>query len=287
MIYIACATYKEAEKLIKKYELKAENHVSGLAFYKSEEIALFVTKVGLVNAAVSVARFLACEEPGGQDIFINFGACAGEMELKGRLFLAGKLVEEGSERTFFPDQIITKDLGLNLKTIVTVMKPVQSVGTSDNLYEMEAAGVYQAAITCFSTDCIIHAKYVSDAGTEGGIIDVTPPESVIDDMDKLISCCLQYVKGQSLVAADSEAKTRRIQEITVRLSSDLSASVTMEHEIRALLEFGACLGVRPEEIYNEFMGQLEGAELPVCRKTGKLYLGRLTSMVKARFLLGE
>lgn len=287
MVYIACATYKEAEKLIKHYNLRAECHESGLDFYKGLGLAVLITRPGPISAAISAARFLALTKINRCDTLINLGASAGKEAYKNRLFLGGKLVEEGSGRTFFTDQILTKTLGLELKTIVTLAKPIEDIGFSEDLYEMEAASLYQAAISCLRTDRIIIAKYVSDAGMKGGIIDIEPSEAAFKDIISLVDHCMTCDKALEEEATKDLLLAEETSLVASQLSHDLSASVTTGHEIKALLEFAASLGLRPSEVYKEFRARNSQVEFPVIRKLGKSYLEELGDLIKKRFLLGE
>lgn len=311
MIYVFIAMYAEAKPLIERLKLKKINSVCKFAQYRSEkeadvDICLTITGCGSVAASTAVGAVCACGELCAEDVIINIGTAAGALEQQGNLFLIHKITEQVTERTFYPDILF----GYNFEeaevlTMPTVVKNVKALNGKDEkedigsvinlgigeypiLYDMEAAGIYQAANYFVGPHQMHFLKIVSDAGVEkkedrndiGGIGERANrrgnSEFVGTGMDRRITfedigaCMEQHVdQVVAYIRLLSEGSCQEQEKRSVfsgeelllveKLCEDLRCSATMGAELRQLCRYWKLAGV-------DYVGRItkayEEGELP-------------------------
>lgn len=274
MVYIACALYVEAEKIIKKYNLKRDSLVGGGNVYAGEEMRLIITDTRAVNAAINLTRYLAHEKIDKNDYFINFGSAAATKDLANQLLLAVKITDDCSGETYYVDLIEDFYNDLQKINLVTVAKPLKADQVGADVYDMEATGLYQAAKRYFTADRMIFAKYVSDSGIDSGRIDITPADKIMDELDHVLKTIM-------------DSQTNEEEDVHIyadKLSELLSASATSEAMILNLLKFNKSLGYAAKDLYDDFIEAYDLKE-KVNRKQGKQLFNALSDMVKNRFKL--
>ena len=108
MITFITALYPEAKGLIKQLNLKKQSSETLYQLFEGEEIRLLVTGTGMISAATATASHFTRYPASGTDIVINIGVAGyapgdyGTANI-GDLFLAAKLTEAATGRTFYPD----------------------------------------------------------------------------------------------------------------------------------------------------------------------------------------
>lgn len=177
MIYMAFALYWEAQPFIEYLKLKRDADFEKVQLFKGSmtpeipEIVLFLTGPGTINGAVATAYVCGQFPPGPEDLFVNFGICAGTGSLcRGSIYRVHSIYEAATRRWFYPDMLLrTGDYPQ--ESLVTF--PVE-VKTMDDqpcpLADMEGSGIYQAAQMFFEQHQMLFFKVVYDqpaAGTEG------------------------------------------------------------------------------------------------------------------------
>ena len=160
---LVTALQAEARPFIRRLQLKKQPAGCGLELYVGTGYALLVTGIGKVPAAIKTGRALQLAEPVGVERVANLGVCGcGDTQIPlGRLHLVNKIEEATTGRTFFPDMLARHQLAE--ATLVTVDRPCTSgPDNSTSLYDMEAAGVFQAAASFVTLDRLHFLKVVSD-----------------------------------------------------------------------------------------------------------------------------
>ena len=200
VIYMAFALYCEAQPFIEYWKLKKDPAFDKIQVFRRTEmdvksggadVALMICGVGNVPAAAAVAYVCAKLPPGPGDLFVNFGVCAGTLQMpKGQLYRIHSICEQASERWFYPDLLfgtaaLSSGHGVNelsseggitvppsenggpvafgeasLATVPVVASTME--GLPCDLAEMEAAGMYQAAQMFFEQHRIVFFKVVYD-----------------------------------------------------------------------------------------------------------------------------
>ncbi|MDE6568236.1 MAG: spore photoproduct, partial [Lachnospiraceae bacterium] len=151
MIYLFTALYAEADLFIKKYHLEKNlENTRFQEFYQEEYgIRLTITGVGEIAAASAVSSVCSIYKPMKGDILLNIGTCA-HLAGKEGVFLCNKIIEQATGKTFYPDLLYRHTL--QEETIVTGMQPYNQEEhiRHGNLYDMEAAAIYQAGSYFFA-----------------------------------------------------------------------------------------------------------------------------------------
>ena len=170
MIYIFTALYCEAHIFIRKYNLiKNNENIWFQEFYnESSGLRLTITGVGEIAAATAVGSVCSIYKPTQEDLLLNVGICAHSTEKHG-IFLCNQIIEKATGKTFYPDMLYRSNFCEG--TIVTEMLPWNALNdnpktksSAGNLYDMEAAAIYQAGIHFFGPHQMIFLKIVSDRG---------------------------------------------------------------------------------------------------------------------------
>jgi len=186
------ALQPEARPFIRRLELKRQQLEPRLELYTGAGFALIVTGMGKIPAAIKTSRVLQLAEPAGVECVANLGICGcGNTQTPlGRLHLVNKIEEAATGRAFFPDMLARHQL--REAALVTVDQP-RACGPDNStcLYDMEAAGVFQAAASFLSLDRLHFFKVVSDylSGT------ILPREEIESLMDSAADEVLAYLQG--------------------------------------------------------------------------------------------
>lgn len=183
MLYIVTALYEEALPFIKIYCLKRKLDFPHFELFGGEEVLLLITRPGALRAATALSSLLTAFPPDKHDLLLSVG-CAGCAlpETLGKAFLICRITEKASMRTRYPELIYRCPFPeAQVVTLPSVCKNMEDIKDMENsmytdntpypikplplLYDMEAAGVYEAAIPYFSCDRLLFIKVVSDALT--------------------------------------------------------------------------------------------------------------------------
>ena len=167
-VLLAIALHAEARPVIERFRLK-QDASSGLPVFRRDEIRLTVTGTGSMKSAIATTCLLARVERDEDAVLFNLGI-AGHTQQAGKgpvsvgdRFLANKITERSTGRSFFPDLLARTPLAESVVT--TVERPLDraDAGTVEpGLADMEAAGFYQAAATFLPPHRIGCVKVVSD-----------------------------------------------------------------------------------------------------------------------------
>ena len=163
MITWITALYPEAKELITKLNLKQNNTETMYRLFEGEDCRLIITGTGMISAATAVSRHFALyPSTSRSDIVLNLGVAGyvpgsvGTASV-GDIFLASKLTENTTGRTFYPDILYRHPFPL--LPLVTVPR-VSTDG--ETLLDMESAALYQALLPHISPDRMFFFKVISD-----------------------------------------------------------------------------------------------------------------------------
>ncbi len=167
-VLLAIALHTEARPVIERFRLK-QDASSGLPVFRRDEVWLTVTGTGSMKSAIATACLLTRVEQDEDTVLFNFGIAghtqqAGEGPVSvGDRFLANKITERSTGRSFFPDLLARTPLAESVVTTVEHPLDRADAGTVEpGLADMEAAGFYQAAATFLPPHRIGCVKVVSD-----------------------------------------------------------------------------------------------------------------------------
>ncbi len=267
MIYLFTALYCEADLFIKNYHL--EKNLANIRFQEfyqeKSSIRLTITGVGEIAAAAAVSSICTTYQPKEEDFLLNIGICTRQTGKDG-IFVCNKIIEQASNKTFYPDLLYCH--GLPEETIVTRMQPyslsyhseeyftplifpekmnkdnekLQTESVNDNLYDMEAAAIYQAGSYFFAPHQMMFLKLISDAETAQEV----SGENVKHCMESNRDILFRIIEMISIVTQKSQKReTAFWQEETqlTRLCHDLHCSKVMEDSLRNHIHYWELAGI--------------------------------------------
>lgn len=262
MIYIFTALSFEAAPFIKLLDLKADKSLPGLRVFKADDVILCLTGTGSLKAASKASAVMGAYGFSPDDIILNFGICAGREP--GLLYSINKITDSASGRDYYPDMIYKTELPE--RALLTVPRSVKEV-EGDLLYDMEAAGIFEAASLFTAPHRMMFVKLVSDSGDKGNI-SRDQLIRLIGDKEGEIS------RLTGLLGRISSEKIKVYNEDT-KLLSDLMCSEYMRSDLRKLMIYAENSG-RMGEV-DSFLDELRREDrLPVrSRHEGKVLLDEI------------
>lgn len=293
MVYIFCALFDEAAGIINKYGLKKQKEDPRLKFdvftAEGTDITLVLTGTGLMNAAVAAGSACSFYGIGPSDHIVNVGTCAGK-EPVGTAVLADRIKNAATGRTFYPDMLLKT--GLSERPLVTCTRAITEKEMPESIkdaaetgedpghevteiFDMEAAGIFEAAVFYTGQHCISIIKAVSD----NGISETDDLTKIKEKIDTAMALAAEAVTGYiDLVVAEDREGNRKTAALTdsnedlyiEKLSSDLKCSVTMEKRLRQIMRYAYLAGTDHRGVIASFY---ETGILPVKNKNdGKTVL---------------
>lgn len=242
MIYLFTALYTEAEIFIKRFHLEKNlENTRFQEFYQEEAgIRLTITGVGEIAAAAAVSSVCTAYQPQEEDMLLNIGTCA-HLAGKAGAFVCNKIIEQASGKTFYPDLLYRH--GLPEEAVVTGMLPCnQKESIGGNLYDMEAAAIYQAGSYFFAPHQMVFLKVVSDAGSAKEV----SKEMVKHCMEINQMLLFDFIEKISAITHKNQGKenTFRQEEMQVEtLCRDLHCSKVMGDSLRQHIHYWKLIGM--------------------------------------------
>lgn len=265
MIYIAMALYAEAAPLIDALGLKRRAGAGSWQEFADEErgICLFLTGVGKLEAAIAVSHFATKYAMGNDDFLVQLGSCAGRKI--GQAYIIHRIDDADTERSYYPDILYAHSLPE--AGVTTGSRMLQNGVENESLYDMEASGVYQAAVRFLGPHRMAFMKVVSDVGQA----DCMTPNLLSDCMKEQIPTVLEllsdirsYLELEQQDLPDEEECQRR-----ERLYRDMCCSETMRLQLQQWLEY---LRLAGKPYWQQIDLDYENEILPCHdRKAGKQY----------------
>lgn len=177
-------------------------------------------------------------------------------------------------RSFYPDILLKhpfhEESVITLSTVLKNREEDLTNGITSMLFDMEAAGVYQAGAYFLKPDQMIFLKIVSDYG-DGKPVSQDFVTSLMEAKMPEITPWLDNISHT--VIMDKQIFTEEEDLYLNRLAQDLQCSVTMEYKLRQLFRYSKLAN-------GSFMDSMEDfaahAELPCKTKAeGKMYIEQL------------
>lgn len=162
MIRFVVALPAEARPLIDRYRLRRRRASSDFPIYENEDVALIVSGVGKVAAAVATAYLNAGTGNQAHGIWLNVGIAGHGQRHVGDGALAHRITDDATQGNWYPPLVF--DPPCETAGVLTVGNP-EHMYRAPWIYDMEAAGYYPIACR-FSTSELVHCfKVVSDNRT--------------------------------------------------------------------------------------------------------------------------
>lgn len=244
MVYIFTALYCEAHIFIRQYNLiKNQDCTWYQEFYnETAGIRLVVTGVGEIAAAAVVSSVCSLYRPTQDDLLFNVGICA--HTTNDGIFLCNQIIEKATGKTFYPDMLYRHNFKEG--TIVTGMLPwiadydndqMTVPVLTDNLYDMEAAAVYQAGIHFFGPHQMIFLKIVSDRG----VLEAVSKEQTSLLMETYQQRIFDYIELLSTISLKSRNCKAHLSPETVNLiktfCADLHCTKAMQDSMNQFIRY--------------------------------------------------
>lgn len=253
MIYIFTALYCEAQIFIRRFHLIKNQETAWFQEFYNEAagIRLAVTGAGELAAAAVVGSVCSMHRPSGGDLLLNVGICAHTAKKDG-LFLCNQITEMTTGKTFYPDMLCRHTFCEG--SIVTGMVPWNNTGHGSNtpslisgrilpamipdgdLYDMEAAAVYQTGIHFFGPHQMTFLKIVSDNGAAS---EVSAEQTAF-----LVEQYFEQIAGYiTELAAFMEENNRRsclcpeTEQLVETFCADLHCSRAMRDSMRQYIRY--------------------------------------------------
>lgn len=282
MIFIFTAIYPEAKPLIQVLKLKKKAEESHYQQFVSEaqDLTLTITGVGPMNAAMVAASVLTAYGAGPEDQLLSLGTAA---ELSGEhrdergcavaMYHIHRITDKESGRSFYPDMLLYT--GLSEASVVTgtellqrpdvtinksqrtqtdtldVEEKAQEISTEASmprmteeiLYDMEAAGVYQAASMFLGPHQMNFLRIVTDQGLTAS--ELADPKALSEHVTECVASqvekLLEIVDKLREISGGKEqsgpAARENVEPAVDRLILDAHFSRVMADECRQLLRY--------------------------------------------------
>ncbi len=241
MITFITALYPEAKELIAKLNLKKQEKETLYQLFEGDETRLVITGAGMISAATATARHFAnYPVTSGQDIVINLGVAgyapghAGSAAV-GDAYLACKLTESTTGRTFYPDFLYRHPFCLlPLVTVPVVCNSVDAF-IEETLIDMEASALYQALLPHFSPDRMFFFKVISDIVGSANTTPVHPEHLLAPHVDDILSFAKQLHQDLGNICFQKTSLTEEELALSASVSELLPMTEAMQRDYRRLL----------------------------------------------------
>ncbi len=240
------------------------------------EIVLTITGVGPIAAAAAVSATLTEYDAGAADQLLSFGTAAMLHEIDGDdvtgttsntdIFLINKIFDQNVDRTFYPDMLIKSDMHeASVVTGSTVLtdraRAFMDVAAADyDLYDMEAAAVYQAGAFFAGPHQMSFMRVVTDHGINEGSYDVGAMarmvtacvdknvDKVVDFVDKIVDKSHRDEQKSNVLGDEDNLMVDKIIE-------DAHFSRVMQDQLRQYVKYAVLSGIdwrsTVEELYRD------------------------------------
>ncbi len=234
----------EAKPIIDRFSLHRVNG-NGVLFpiYESADRTnrVIVSGIGKTFSASAVAVLAERAKEDSSDLggWINFGIAGSGLRDFGQVFLASRVTDRGSERSWYPPAVWPRRADLRRREVITVDRPEMDGIDGDSLIEMEASGFYSLATKVATSELCQVIKVVSDDPDHSvreirkeGVVSLC--EAALDQMDPW----LEVFRG--LIA---EEELRHLPPAGFQEWQNCARfSVTQVHQLKRLLQQGNALG---------------------------------------------
>lgn len=265
MLHIFTALYCEAHIFIRHFKLvKNQENTFFQEFYnETAGIRLTVTGAGEIAAAAAVSSAYTIYRPAPDDFLLNVGICAHPTRKDG-IFLCNQIKEDATGKTFYPDMLYRHSFCE--ESIITTMLPwngskerikipteavtemtlwhsnnnsasISAETPAENLYDMEAAAIYQAGIRFLGPHQMLFLKIVSDNGAAQNV----SGKQVIQLMEKYQDCIFDYIGQLSAITQENKGGQNHPhsdeETLLKTFCADLHCSKAMRDSMRQYIHY--------------------------------------------------
>jgi len=201
-LFIFAALLCEVKPLIQQQQLTKYPGKHPFGIYANQQRVVVITGIGKVAMAGAVGYALSLFSGDPQAILLNIGIAGHRRHPLGSLFLADKIIDKDSGKSFYPQ--LPFKVSCQTAAIQTLSKPLTDYH-EDYLCDMEASAFYEIAGKFSSNELIHSLKIVSDNAqsspaqiNEALVVDWLTQQ--LEAIEKVISALLKLV--QHLPASD-------------------------------------------------------------------------------------
>ena len=229
MIHIFTALYPEAKPLIQALSLKKRATQTHYQQFLSEEgdLSLTITGVGPMQAAAVTASVLTDYDAGAQDQLLSLGTAARLTTCPASMYHVNKITEAATMRDFYPDMLL--NTGLPEASLITGAKlyTKQESGYAADLYDMEAAAIYQAASMFLGPHQMNFLRIVTDDG-------LTQEEMETGMTMRTVTNAASGTESKPAVGTEASAPRSLAAHVTDCVEQQVDTIVAVVDKIRAL-----------------------------------------------------
>ena len=230
MIHIFTALYPEAKPLIQALSLKKRATQTHYQQFLSEEgdLSLTITGVGPMQAAAVTASVLTDYDAGAQDQLLSLGTAARLTTCPASMYHVNKITEAATMRDFYPDMLL--NTGLPEASLITGAKlyTKQESGYAADLYDMEAAAIYQAASMFLGPHQMNFLRIVTDDG-------LTQEEIETGMTMRTVTNAASGTESKPAVGTEASAPRSLAAHVTDCVEQQVDTIVTVVDKLRALM----------------------------------------------------
>ena len=230
MIHIFTALYPEAKPLIQALSLKKRATQTHYQQFLSEEgdLSLTITGVGPMQAAAVTASVLTDYDAGAQDQLLSLGTAARLTTCPASMYHVNKITEAATMRDFYPDMLL--NTGLPEASLITGAKlyTKQESGYAADLYDMEAAAIYQAASMFLGPHQMNFLRIVTDDG-------LTQEEMETGMTMRMVTNAASGTESKPAVGTEASAPRSLAAHVTDCVEQQVDTIVTVVDKLRALM----------------------------------------------------
>lgn len=230
MIHIFTALYPEAKPLIQALSLKKRAAQTHYQQFLSEEgdLCLTITGVGPLQAAAVTASVLTDYDAGAQDQLLSLGTAARLTTRPASMYHVNKITEAVTMRDFYPDMLL--NTGLPEASLITGAKlyTKQESGYAADIYDMEAAAVYQAASMFLGPHQMNFLRIVTDDG-------LTQEEMETGMTMRTVTNAASGTESKPAVGTEASALRSLAAHVTDCVEQQVDTIVAVVDKLRALM----------------------------------------------------
>ena len=230
MLHIFTALYPEAKPLIQALSLKKRATQTHYQQFLSEEgdLSLTITGVGPLQAAAVTASVLTDYDAGAQDQLLSLGTAARLTMCPASMYHVNKITEAATMRDFYPDMLL--NTGLPEASLITGAKlyTKQESGYAADLYDMEAAAIYQAASMFLGPHQMNFLRIVTDDG-------LTQEEMETGMTMRTVTNAASGTESKPAVGTEASAPRSLAAHVTDCVEQQVDTIVTVVDKLRALM----------------------------------------------------
>lgn len=229
MIHIFTALYPEAKPLIQALSLKKRAAQTHYQQFLSEEgdLSLTITGVGPLQADAVTASVLTDFDAGASDQLLSLGTAAALTACPASMYHVNKITEAVTMRDFYPDMLL--NTGLPEASLITGAKlyTKQESGYAADLYDMEAAAVYQAASMFLGPHQMNFLRIVTDDG-------LTQEEMETGMTVRTVTNAASGTESKPAVGTEASAHRSLAAHVTDCVEQQVDTIVAVVDKLRAL-----------------------------------------------------